>query len=203
MIATHSQHARNQAGLAPQIPQSEKKAPGVGVRKRIGSVAALYAHAVLIEHEAVVRYREFASNMADHGNDIVAELFDTLAAFESEHAFHLAKKTAGMTLPKLSPSEYAWLDEEAPLPEAHEFVYRMLTPRMALEIALRAEERAKAFFEMVLADATDAGIREVAREMACDEQAHIDCVNEALARVPQPYQPSEELPGDPTIQQQL
>jgi rubrerythrin len=108
-----------------------------------------------------------------------------------------------MTLPNLAAGEHAWLDREAPLPEAHDFVYRMLTPRVALEIALRAEERAKAFFEKVLAEARDAGIREVAHDMARDEQAHIAWVKEALARVPQPYRPSEEQPGDPTIPQQL
>src|SRR3990172_3129267 len=75
----------------------------------------------------------------------------------------------------------------------------VLTPRLALEIALRAEQRAKVFFEKVLAEAIDAGIREVARDMARDEQAHIAWVNEELARVPKPYRPSEEQPGDPTM----
>jgi rubrerythrin len=158
---------------------------------------------MVIEQEAVERYQEFAVHMAEYGNDGVAELFGKLAEFEAEHAFHLAKKTAGMKLPKLAAGEYAWLDQDAPVPEAHAFVLRMLTPRLALEIALRAEERAKAFFEKVLAESSDTGIRAVALDMARDEQAHIAWVNEALARVPKPYRPTEELPGDPTIPQQL
>jgi len=183
--------------------QQQRAAPKAGSRNRVGSVGLLYAHALLIEHEAAERYREFAAHMAEHGNDTLAALFEQLAELEGEHAYHLAKKAAGMTLPNLAAGEHAWLDQEAPLPEAHDFVYRMLTPRVALEIALRAEERAKAFFEKVLAEARDAGIREVAQDMARDEQAHIAWVNEALARVPQPYQPSEEQPGYPTIPQQL
>jgi rubrerythrin len=203
MVATYPQHGQSKLAPVAQLPQQERVAPTVGLRKPVGSVSALYAHAMLIEHEAVERYREFASNMAEHGNDTVAELFGKLAEFEAEHAFHLAKKTAGMALPKLAATEYAWLDKDAPLPEAHAFVYRMLTPRIALEIALHAEERAKAFFERVLAESRDKGIREVALEMARDEQAHIAWVNEALTHVPPPFRPSEELPGDPTIPQQL
>jgi rubrerythrin len=158
---------------------------------------------MVIEREAVVRYREFAAHVAEHGNDTVAELFRNLAQFGTEHAYHLAKKTAGMALPKLATGEYSWLDQEAPVPEAHAFVLRMLTPRLALKIALCAEERAKAFFDKVIDESSDAGIRKAALELARDEQAHIAWVNEALARVPKPYQPTEEQPGDPTIPQQL
>jgi len=88
------------------------------------------------------------------------------------------------------------------VPEAHPFAYGMLTPRMALEIALQAEERAKAFFDKVLAESSDAGIREVALELARGEESHIAWVKEALARVPQRYRPSDHMPGDPTIPQQ-
>jgi rubrerythrin len=194
---------RNNARPFAQVMGQEKEAPGEGLRRRVGSVSALYAHAIVIEHEAVVRYREFEAHMAEHGNDIVADLFRNLAQFGTEQAYHLAKKTAGMALPKLAAGEYSWLDQEAPVPEAHAFVLRMLTPRLALEIALRAEQRAKAFFDKVIDESSDAGIREVARDLARDEQAQIAWVNEALARVPKPYQPTEEQPGDPTISQHL
>ena len=203
MAAIHPRGHQNKARPGAQVIGKEKEALREGLRRRVGSVSALYAHAMVIEHEAVVRYREFAAHMTEHGNDTVAELFRNLAEFGTEHAYHLAKKTAGMALPKLAAGEYSWLDQEAPVPKAHAFVLRMLTPRLALEIALRAEERAKAFFDKVIDESGDAGIREVALDMARDEQAHIAWVNEALARVPKPYQPTEEQPGDPTIPQQL
>ena len=197
-------HPHIDATTARQAPKGLRQtALKAGLGRRIGSVGQLYAHALLIEREAAERYREFASNMAEHGNDTLAGLFEQLAEFEGEHAYQLAKKTAGMTLPKLAAGEHAWLDQESPVPEAHAFVYRMLTPRLALEIALRAEERAKAFFEKVHAEAGDAGLRKVALDLAHDEQAHVAWVNAALAHVPQPYRPSEEQPGDPTIPQQL
>jgi rubrerythrin len=187
MAAIHPHLERSKARPAANSMRQEKVAPRGALRRRIGSVGQLYAHALLIEREAAERYREFASQMAEHGNDTVAELFEQLAEFEGEHAYRIAKKTAGMTLPNIAAGEYAWLDQDAPVPEAHAFVYRMLTPRVALEIALRAEERAKVFFEKVLAQASDAGLREVALDMARDEQAHIAWVNEALTRVPRPY----------------
>src|SRR5471032_2771366 len=137
---------RNNARPVAQVMGQEKEAPSEGPRRRVGSVSALYAHAMVIEREAVVRYSEFAAQMAEQGNDTVAELFRNLAQFGTERAYHLAKKTVGMALPTLVAGEYSWLDQEAPVPEAHAFVLRMLTPRLALEIALRAEERAKAFF---------------------------------------------------------
>jgi len=196
-MPTHDERGKARAKVRQQA------APKAGLSRRIGSVGALYAHALLIEHEAAERYGEFALHMAEHGDDSVAALFKELAEYETEQVFHLAKRTAGMTLPSFAPGEHAWLDREAPVPGAHAFVYRMLTPRLALEIALGAEERAKAFFEKVLAESSDAGIREVALDMARDEQAHIAWVNEALERMPQPYRPNEQQPGDPTIPQQL
>jgi len=204
MLVIHSSdEARSGTRSALHVPQHEKDVPTTGLRSRIGSVGALYAHALLIEHEAVERYREFALSMAEHGNDELATLFKQLAECEAEDAFHLAKKTAGMSLPRLAAREHAWLDQDAPVPEAHAFIYRMLTPRMALEIALRAEECAKAFFDRVLSESDDAGILEVALEMAHNEELHIAWVNEALTRVPHPYRASEGMLGDPTIPQQL
>lgn len=174
-----------------------------GLRRRVGSVGALYAHAMAIEREAVVRYREFAAHMADYGNDTIADLFRNLADFGIVHAYHLAKAAAGMALPQLAAAQYSWLDRDVAVPAAHAFVLRMLTPRLVLEIALRAEERAKAFFDKVVDAAGDAGIRGVALDLARDKQAHIAWVNEALARVPKPFQPTEEQPVDPAITQQL
>lgn len=204
MNATNSNDGLRHARPIPRVPQPEKATPtNQRLRKQIGSLGMLYAHALAIEHEAEASYRELAARMADSGNDTVADLFRRLAEFEGEHAFHLAKKCLGLAVPLLAPGEYAWLDCGAPVPEARAFVYRMMTPRLALEIALRAEERAKAFFEQIRAEARDAGIRNLATEFALDEESHIVWVKDALARLPQPFQPSEDLPGDPTIEQRM
>ena len=117
--------------------------------------------------------------------------------------FSLAEVAAGKVSPKLAPGEYAWLYSGPLLPEARDFIFRMMTPRQALEIAVRAERRAKAFFEQVLATSNDAGVRELAIELGRDEDSHIAWLQDALARVPEPFRPSEDCAGDPATPQAL
>jgi rubrerythrin len=203
MSVIHAEEARQE--IPPVSRALHRKTP-VGKRKwgnEIGSLGALYVHALAIAQEAIARYREFAMHVADHGNDTVSELFSRLADLEVEHALHVAKKVASIRSPKLIPGEYAWLHSQPLLPEARELIFRMLTPRQALEIAVRAEERAKAFFMQVLAASDDAGERELAIEFGRDEDSHIAWLRDALAGVPEPFRPSEDCPGDPATPQAL
>ena len=158
----------------------------MGDIKTVRGVPELYAHALAIEREAAARYREFAERMADEGNDAAAGLFGELAGFEGEHAALLEKETEGMALPSLAPGDYAWIDAGAPETAAHDLVFRLMTPSDALEIALAAELRAQAFFEQVLDTATDPRLRDLASEMAQEEQVHAAWVREALAKTPDP-----------------
>ena len=146
----------------------------------------LYAHAIAIEHEAVARYSEFAERMADLGNDAAAEVFATLAQMETEHLEELNKRTGGLALPALADGEYSWLDSAAPETAARELVFRLMTPRHALEIALAGEKRAAAFFEHVMLTADDPMLRALASEMATDEGDHIVMLEKLLERTPSP-----------------
>jgi rubrerythrin len=153
---------------------------------RIASAAELYAHAIAIEREAAERYAEFAERMEDLGNQGAAEVFARLAGFEAEHLEALLARSAGITLPALAPHEYCWLDAGAPETAARELVFRLLTPRQALAIALRAEQRAQVFFERVLLTADDPALRGLAREMAADEGEHIAMLEKLLRKTPEP-----------------
>ena len=144
----------------------------------------LYAHAIAIEREAVERYSEFAERMDDLGNEAAAEIFGTLARLEVEHLGELVARTAGAKLPKLAPHEYAWLDNAAPETAARELVFRLMTPRHALEIALAGEKRALAFFEGAMLGAADPMVRTLARELAADEADHIVMLEKLLERTP-------------------
>jgi rubrerythrin len=148
------------------------------------TVAHLYAHAIAIEREAAARYSEFAERMADLGNEAAAEVFATLARLEAEHLDELVKRTAGMALPELAAHEYAWLDAGGPETAARELVFRLLTPRQALEIALQGEKRAAAFFESVVLSAGDPMLCALAIEMAADEADHIVMIEKLLERTP-------------------
>lgn len=154
--------------------------------RRIACVAELYAHAIAIEGEAAARYAEFAERMDDLGNEAAADIFATLARLETEHLDQLLKRTAGMKLPKFGAQEYRWLDAGAPETAARELVFRLMTPRHALEIALAGEKRAAAFFESALMTAGDAVLRSLAAEMAADEADHIEMLERLLESTPSP-----------------
>ena len=84
------------------------------------------------------------------------------------------------------PAAYRWLDAAAPETAARELVYRLMTPRQALQIALSAERRAQAFFEQVMTTADDPALRALAREMAAEEQEHVQVVERLLGDTPDP-----------------
>lgn len=147
----------------------------------IGSAAELYVHAIAIEREAAERYAEFAQRMSRQGNEEVAALFRRLAGFEAEHLAALRQRTAEVELPALS-SDYSWLDATAPETMPLDVLFRRMTPRQALAIALQAEKRARAFFEHVVRSAADPALRALAQEMAAEEAGHIALIDVALAR---------------------
>ena len=182
--------------LAPQEPTA-------GSRTQIVSLGVLYAHALAIDYEAEARYRDFAAHMTDYGNDATAALFLRLAEVAAKHASDLAKKCAGLEIPLLVRDEYAWLDCGAPVPEARAFVYCMMTPRLALHIALLAEERGKAYFDHVRIESRHADVRNLAAEFARDKLKQVAWLEDALACLPEPFRPTEHEPGDPAIEQQL
>ena len=148
------------------------------------TVADLYAHAIAIEREAAARYSEFAERMDDLGNEAAAQVFATLARLEAEHLIELLKRTEGMDLPGLAAHEYAWLDSGAPETAARELVFRLMTPRHALEIALAGEKRAAAFFESVVMTADDPMLSALAAELAADETDHIVMIEKLLEKTP-------------------
>jgi len=149
---------------------------------RIATIPELYAHAIAIEREAAERYAELAERMRDESNEDLAALFAGLAALETEHLDALVRRTAGIELPPLSSGDYRWLGDAAPESAARELVLRLMTPRGALRIALGAEQRAQAFFERVLLTAGDPALRALAREMAADEQEHVQLIERMLER---------------------
>ncbi len=152
----------------------------------IRSPLELYARAIAIEREAAERYDEFAIQMSDLGNEAVAALFARLSALETEHLHTLERRTEGTAVPDLRLDQYRWLDAGAPETAARELIYRLLTPRMALAIALDAEKRAQAFFGHVCRTAKDPALRGLAQEMAMEEAEHVAMVERMLDQTPDP-----------------
>ena len=154
--------------------------------KIIDSPHELYAHAIAIEREAAARYGEFAERMEDEGREDLARVFALLARLEAEHLEALERRTAGIALPAIDEAAYAWLGAGRPETAARELVFRLMTPRHALAIALAAERRAQGFFEQVYWMTTDPALRALAREMAVEERGHVELISNMLADTAEP-----------------
>lgn len=202
MSVIQTGEARREIHPASRSLHREKQAVKSRAGDGIDSVGALHVHALAMAQEAIAGYREFAAYAADHCSDELADLFSRLAELKAERVSQLPEAAAGM-MSKLARDECAWLASGPPLPAARDFIFRMMTPRQSLEIALRAEQRARAFFEQVLAASKDAGDRELAIEFRRDEDLYIAWLQDTLARVPEPFRPSDDCPGDPAMPQDL
>jgi hypothetical protein len=195
------EEARQEISPASRPVRGEKRAESTG--NATASLRALHVHAVAIAQEATARYREFAAHAADHGDDAIADLFSRLFEFKAERAIRLAQAAPRVDSPKLALGEYAWLYSGAPLQEARDFIFRLMTSRQALEVAMQAEQRAKAFFDQTHAASNDAGVCEMAIELGRDEAMYIAWLRDARARLPEPFRPGEEFPGDPATLQAM
>ncbi len=166
----------------------------------VNSLAEFYAHAIAIEREAAQRYGEFARQMGDRAPD-TSKLFSRMAREGFAHAREIGGRAKGIRVPRLAPGEYAWLDRGAPEPLAHEWVFRLMSPRSALKIALHAERRAKRFFEHVMRTSGDRAVKSIARQFLDEEGEHIKRMRRALFKLPNPILDWERIyeRGGPTF----
>ena len=146
----------------------------------IATVEEFYAHALAIEREAAARYSEFAQHFEDRGEDVLAGLCHKLAGLELEHFRDLLAACGEMSLPAIAADEYRWLGTGSPEAPARELVFRVATPRHLLEIALKAEVRAREFFVWLARTAPTKAVRELAGVMAAEEMEHVGWVRQAL-----------------------
>jgi len=151
----------------------------------INTVPRFYAHAIAIEHEAAERYMEFADHMKDRSRD-AAVLFEQLARDGFDHARELTNGVHGARLPRLRAGAHTWLDKGTPLAAAHEWVFRLLSPRDALKVAMHAEQRAKRFFDHVTQTTRDEGVKALAGAFLKEEGEHIARMKRAFRKLPNP-----------------
>lgn len=126
--------------------------------------AELYAHAIATEREAARRYAELAERM-ERQHDPAAASFRQLAQAEARRLADLRRESAQLELPDLT-ADHTWhMDGCDPL-----------------QIALRAEKAARAFFEQAARTAPDPAVRALALEMAAEESAHAELIGRMAAR---------------------
>ena len=149
----------------------------------IRTTAELYAHALAMEQEAAQRYVELALRAREDGNGELADLFWRLGHEEGRHHADLLRRSADMLLPRVPPI-HGWFEEAAPETARRDLIFRLMTPRQAIAIAIEAERRARDFFDSAARSATDSVVRELARKMAEEENEHIALLLRALERAP-------------------
>jgi rubrerythrin len=157
--------------------------------------------AILIEEEAEERYQEFAHQMDVHHTPDVAGFFRFMAGNEARHREQLAVRRAGRfgDAPRRVTRSMLW-DVEAPeYDEARAF----MSPRRAMEAALRCEQKAHAFFVGALGEIRDAAVRSIFEELRDEEVHHQDLVGGELAKLPPETEPGidpEDFTDEPTSQ---
>lgn len=155
----------------------------------------LYAHALLLERDAAVRFLELGKIMRDAGMDHLAEEFEKIGKEEREQYELLAVGTGGKRLPEVATWEYAW---HYVGPEGD----RVRTPENArdvLAIALSLERRTENFYADVAENAQDDAVSAFAAEMAADEHRHVERLEQLLEREPDPNDLEEDAEADDTL----
>jgi rubrerythrin len=122
----------------------------------------------------------------------VAQVFRKLADIEALHAKQILSQMKWPSMPAL-PVAYAW-EGEAPETAPFESVHYLMQPYHALDIALRCEMRAQAYYERIGREVTDPQVRAAAAELAAEEREHVELIRKWMQRVPQPKPQWDEDP---------
>ncbi len=163
----------------------------------IATVDDLLARAYAMELEAMERYEEFAAQLELHSNRDVAGLFRKLAGAERKHAEEMARSLAARGIAVAAGAALAVPGGEGLETALGDALHYLMTPHHALEIALRNELSAFAFFANLAHSEAPDEIRRLAGEFAQEEKLHIELVREWLAHVPKPAEDWAYDPDEP------
>lgn len=138
--------------------------------------------AILIEEEAKERYEEFVDQMELHHTPDAAAFFRLMVVNETKHGMQLAEKRRALFGNESSRMrrEMLW-DVEAPdYGEARAF----MSPRQAMETAMRSEVKAHDFFAAALDRISDPDVRALFEELREEEVEHKHLLAKEMAKLP-------------------
>lgn len=167
--------------------------------RTIDTVPELLAHAHAMEAEAHDRYVEFAEQLEVHNNIEVAELFRKMAYVEQMHAKKILERAGDIELPHISPWEYSWSDLEGPETIDVTDIHYLMTPYQAISLALKAEQRALAFYSDIVENQDDADLLDLAKTLQQEEQEHVELMTVWLKKYPKPEEDWDEDPDPPVM----
>jgi rubrerythrin len=135
--------------------------------------------AVTIEEDAEDRYRTFARQVSDPA---AAAFFREMVVNEGKHRRQLESRRA--VLFRHQPRRFERLADaegEAPPPDQ---VQATISVRQAVEVALRAEERAWEFYDQAIPHVQDPEVRAFFEELRAEEVEHQRLLKDLLAKLP-------------------
>jgi rubrerythrin len=168
---------------------------------RASSLADLYAIAYQIEADAVERYNLLADQMEMHNNLELVVIFRDLARAEGIHSDEICRMAGDLDVPAHARKVAHWRIGESPESADLSAAHYLMTPHDALRMALAGEQRALKFFEGFLANARDAAVKRLAKELLEEETEHVQLCHRLLQRYPAP-QPGQAGDPDPPVPQE-
>jgi len=155
--------------------------------------------AILIEEEAEERYQELADQMETHRTPEAAEFFRFMSQNEAKHGAELNERRTRLFSDAPRTVRRSMLfDVEAP---DYDETRAFMTPRRAMESALRAEEKAHAFFVAALPRVKDSDVRSLFEELRDEEVVHQRLVKDQIAKLPEDSGlDPEQFADEPTAQ---
>lgn len=128
-----------------------------------------YAHALVIERLAALRFRAGATRLRRIGHEGIAQALSEMEREEVEQIRAIERGAAGRRLPILSASE-----------SAQHFNAAGFLPRQpvaaadVLVVLWDGERQVESFYNRIAAAAPMPGLRMLASEMALDERTHVE-----------------------------
>jgi rubrerythrin len=138
--------------------------------------------AILIEVEALERYKYFAEQIGDRFPGDAASIFRSMAQNEAKHGQQLnARREEMFGDAPLRVSKDAIIDVEAPEYGAPRW---NMSPLKAFQVALASEQKAFWFYDEALKHVTDPAVRELFQELRDEETEHVRMIKDAIAALP-------------------
>lgn len=145
-----------------------------------------YAHALVIERLAALRFRAGATRLRRIGHERIAQALAGMEREEVEQIRAIERGAAGRRLPILSASESAQHFNAAG------FLPRQpVTAADVLVVLWDGERQVESFYNRIAAATPIAGLRMLASEMALDERDHVERLRVLLDEAESP----SRIPG--------
>lgn len=162
--------------------------PGLNEKKilKLENISELFAHALVMEQEAVERYAQLADLMEAHNNSRIRDLFIRMSEIEQLHVDEINRQIKARGISLYPVERYNWISPEAPESVDPADLHYLMTPYQALSLAYLNEQRAFEYYSVVASTTRDEETRSLAKELAEEEEDHVAKIKIWLERTPGP-----------------